>query len=67
MAKNVVWLVFIEGDYFEGRTSTYVYKVFADKEMAEACAKEIEDNKLNKKFSGMWVDEVWVSDEYVFH
>jgi hypothetical protein len=67
MTKNVVWIVLVEGDYSEGRTRTYVYRVFADREMAESCAKEIEDNKYNKKFDGMWVEEAWVSDEYVLH
>lgn len=67
MTKNVVWLVFIEGCFYEGETEKDVYKVFADKEMAESCAKEIEDNKFNKKFDGMWVSEAWVSDGYVIH
>jgi hypothetical protein len=67
MTKNVVSIVLVEGGYCEGRTWTYVYKVFADREMAESCAKEIEDNKYNKKFAGIWVDDAWVSDEYVLH
>ncbi len=57
-----VWLVYIEGNYSEGRTETYVYAVFGDREMAESCAKEI---KPNKRFDGTWVIEAWASDEYV--
>ena len=66
MAKSV-WLVFVKGRYHEGDTEIDVHKVFADKEMAERCAKEIEDNKYLKKFSHLWVDYVCVSDEYPVH
>jgi len=64
MSKSV-WLVYIEGNYSEGRTETYVYAVFGDREMAESCVKEIKLNELKKKFDGMWVIEAWASDEYV--
>jgi hypothetical protein len=67
MTQNIVWIVFIEGCFCEGETEKDVYRVFADRQMAEVCAKEIEDNKHNKKFDGIWVSEAWVSDEYVIH
>jgi hypothetical protein len=64
MVKSV-WLVFVKDFYHEGDTE--VHKVFADKEMAERCAEEITDNKHIKKFSHLWVDRAWVSDEYPVH
>ena len=67
MTRNVVWIVFIEGAFFEGESRKDVYAVFSSKDLAEACAKNIEDNRHNKKFDGMWAEKAWVSDEYVLH
>jgi hypothetical protein len=61
-----VWLVLIEGCPVENETVRDVYKVFSSKDLAENCAKEINENIFNRKFDGMWVDTAWVS-EYLVH
>jgi hypothetical protein len=65
--SDAVWLVFIKGGYSEGETTTDVFKVFGNHHAAELCEKWVRANKDGRKIGGMWVDEVWVSDEYPVH
>jgi glutamate synthase domain-containing protein 1 len=58
--------VFIEGTYFEGKTETDIYMVFAEQEMAEQCVEIVENNKAKRKFASMWVDKVYFN-EYPVH
>ena len=67
MTKNVVWLVFIEGCFIEGHSRRMVYRVYADRKLAKKCVGDINANKFYKKFDGIWVDNAWVSQEYVIH
>ncbi len=67
MTKNVVWLVFIESCFIEGPARRQVYRVYADRKLAEQCAADITAQKHDKKFDGIWVDDAWISDEYVIH
>jgi len=64
--SDAVWLVFIQGCHSEGRTTTDVFKVFGNHRAAQLCEKWVRANK-DRKIGGMWVDEVWVSDEYLVH
>jgi hypothetical protein len=65
MTKKVVWLVFIEGCFIEGHTRRTVYRVYADRKLAEQCLKYIAVQNHDKKFDGIWVNDAWISDEYV--
>ena len=65
--SDAVWLVFIQGCHSEDRTTTDVFKVFGNHHAAELCEKWVRANKDGRKIGGMWVDEVWVSDEYPVH
>jgi hypothetical protein len=35
--------------------------------LAEQCVGDINANKFDKKFDGIWVDDAWISEEYVLH
>jgi hypothetical protein len=67
MTKNVVWLVVIKGCSIDLDTIDWVYRVYADRELAEQCAAYITAQKHDKKFAGIWVDDVWIFEKYVIH
>jgi len=67
MTKNVVWLVVIKGCSIDLDTIDWVYRVYADRELAEKCVGDINANKFYRKFDGIWVDNAWISGEYVLH
>jgi hypothetical protein len=67
MTKNVVYLVFIEKCFIEGHSRRMVYRVYADRKLAKKCVNDINANKFYRKFDGIWVDNAWISQEYVMH